>query len=119
MALATSKLDLVAAKDDRAKVVEMMEMLKAKYAALLQEKTDQTHELISSEEDKLSVAKALVQLKLSYCELQEIAEREKFENSSAMLTLRNSMMDVSSKVIKNTHTHTHNNTPPYTIIYYY
>ena len=98
MALANSKLEVATAKDDRAKVVEMMEMLKAKYAALLQDKTDQTHELIHSEEDKLSVAKALVQLKLSYCELQETAEREKFENSTAMLTLRNSMMDVSTKV---------------------
>ncbi len=97
-ALANAKLDIAATKDDRAKIVEIMEMLKAKYAALLKEKTDQTQELITCEEDKLAVAKALVQLKLSYCELQEASEKEKFDNASAMLTLRNSMLDVSNKV---------------------
>jgi hypothetical protein len=73
-------------------------MLKCKYSNLLTEKQAQTEELITCEEDKLSVCKCLVQLKLSYCELQEQIEKERFEKENEVLLLKSKLEETDDKV---------------------
>lgn len=46
LALANAKLDTQEAKEDRSRVFEMLELLKAKYSTLLEEKSKQSSELI-------------------------------------------------------------------------
>ena len=70
MARALSERNM--AKDDCARLYEMMELLKGKYQSLTDQKNEQAQELIKSEEEKLSIARALVELKLEYSQLREV-----------------------------------------------
>jgi hypothetical protein len=76
----------------------MCELLKAKYSNLLSEKQKQTEELIACEEEKLSVCKCLVQLKLNFCELQEQLDKERFEKESESMLMKSKLEDVTDKV---------------------
>ena len=60
----------------------MMTMLKEKYKTLAEQKGTQSQELIKAEEERLNVARALVELKLEHSNLLESTENEKFELSS-------------------------------------
>jgi hypothetical protein len=82
------------AKEDCAKLFEMLELMKEKYGTLLEQNAGQAKELIKSEEDKLSIARALVELKLLHNELQETAEKEKFEASSTILANKNELLEL-------------------------
>jgi hypothetical protein len=59
-----------------------MTMLKEKYKTLAEQKGTQSQELIKAEEERLNVARALVELKLEHSNLLESTENEKFELSS-------------------------------------
>ena len=97
--LAEAQLDRNLSREDRQRIFEMMELLKAKYKNLLKEKTSQSQELIKAEEDKLSIARALVELKLEYSAKQEQAEKEKFEITSALLAAKNEIFDLDSQLL--------------------
>ena len=97
--LASAQIDRNTAKEDRARIFEMMELLKAKYSTLVGEKAAQSQELIKAEEDKLSVARALVELKLEHSARQEQAEKEKFELTSALLAAKNEIFDLDAQLL--------------------
>jgi chromosome segregation ATPase len=97
--MATSVLERNTAIEDRAKIFEMMEMLKSKYNTILSEKKAQSQELIKSEEDKLSIARALVELKLEYSQLQEETEKEKFSSLSELVAARNAVVDLDAQIL--------------------
>ena len=82
------------AKEDCSKLFEMLELMKEKYGTLLEQNASQAKELIKSEEDKLSIARALVELKLLHNDLQETAEKEKFEASSTILANKNELFEL-------------------------
>jgi hypothetical protein len=97
--LANAQMERNTAKEDRARIFEMMELLKAKYSTLVNEKASQSQELIKAEEDKLSVARALVELKLEHSARQEQTEKEKFELSSALLAAKNEIFDLDAQLL--------------------
>ena len=97
--LASAQIERNTAKEDRARIFEMMELLKAKYSTLVNEKAAQSQELIKAEEDKLSVARALVELKLEHSARQEQAEKEKFELTSALLAAKNEIFDLDAQLL--------------------
>lgn len=97
--LAEAQLDRNLSQEDRQRLYEMLELLKAKYKSLLQEKALQSQELIKAEEDKLSIARALVELKLEYSAKQEQTDKEKFEITSALLAAKNEIFDLDSQLI--------------------
>lgn len=97
--LANAQMERNTAKEDRARIFEMMELLKAKYTTILNQKASQSQELIKAEEDKLSVARALVELKLENSARQEQTEKEKFELTSALLTAKNEIFDLDSQLL--------------------
>jgi len=97
--MAAAILERNTAIEDRSKIFEMMEMLKAKYNTILSEKKAQAQELIKSEEDKLSIARALVELKLEYSQLQEEAEKEKFAALSELVAARNAVVDLDAQIL--------------------
>ena len=67
------------ALEDRNRVFELAELLKEKYTTLMTEKIVQSEELASAEEDKLSLAKALMEEKLNLIQSKEQFEKEKFD----------------------------------------
>lgn len=97
--LAEAQLDRNLSQEDRQRLYEMLELLKAKYKSLLKEKATQSQELIKAEEDKLSIARALVELKLEYSAKQEQADKEKFEITSALLAAKNEIFDLDSQLL--------------------
>jgi len=66
------------AKEDGAKVYRMLELFKAKYSKLVEDKAKQAEELILSEEQKLEISKALLDLKLEFSEANEKFQNEKY-----------------------------------------
>ena len=93
-AVAESNLAEQLAKDDCSKLFEMLELLKEKYATLMEQNVKQATELIKSEEDKLSMARALVELKLLQNDTQEVVEKDKFETASTILANKNEIFEL-------------------------
>lgn len=97
--MATALLERNTAKEDRARIFEMMELLKAKYNTVASEKAAQSQQLIQLEEDKLSLARSLVELKLEHSQLQEKAERERFDLTSNLLTAKSDNFELDSQLL--------------------
>ena len=97
--LAAAQLDRNIAREDRQRIFEMMELLKAKYTTVMDSKTKQSQELIRAEEDKLSVARALVELKLEHSAKTEQTEKDKFEITSALLAAKNEIFDLDQQLL--------------------
>lgn len=73
------------AKEDGSKVYRMLELFKAKYSKLVEDKARQAEELILSEEQKLEISKALLDLKLEFSEANEKFQNEKVRMSTSLL----------------------------------
>jgi chromosome segregation ATPase len=86
------------AKNDCAKLYEMLELLKAKYQTLTEQKAGQAEELIKSEEEKLSLARALIDLKLEYSQLREKAEKEMAEATSSLESCNNKIEKLEEEI---------------------
>lgn len=96
--VAESNLQQQLARDDCAKLFEMLELMKEKYASLMEQNAKQAEELIKAEEDKISMARALVEIKLMYNDLQEDCEKEKFDSSSTILANKNEVFELDATV---------------------
>lgn len=96
--VAESNLAEQLAKDDCAKLFEMLELLKEKHAGQLRANAQQAEELIHQEEEKLTIARALVELKLLHNDQHEALEREKFEHSSDMLSFKNEIQALNASL---------------------
>lgn len=97
--IAEAQLQRNKAIEDRSRIFEMMELLKAKYNTILEQKTFQSQELIRNEEDKLSIARALVELKLEHSQLEETLEKERFDLTSALLSAKNQNFDLDAQIL--------------------
>lgn len=91
--LAEIKIDRDLARKDAVQMFEMMELLKAKYATLIEENKKQNEELIRSETEKLEVARALIDMKLELGSVMEVAEKDRFELSTQVLALKNQLLE--------------------------
>jgi hypothetical protein len=95
--LAQSRLETDTARQDSLRLYELLELLKAKYATLIEERKTQNDELIRVEGEKLDIARALVELKLELSRVMEIAEKEKFELTSTILGLKNELFETDGR----------------------
>jgi hypothetical protein len=75
--LLKANLDSSTSQEDGIKCYKMLELFKAKYSKLVEDKAKQARELILSEEQKLEISKALIELKLANSEMAEKFETEK------------------------------------------
>eukprot|EP00602_Paraphysomonas_sp_CaronLab_P008587 CAMPEP_0185034294 /NCGR_PEP_ID=MMETSP1103-20130426/24034_1 /TAXON_ID=36769 /ORGANISM="Paraphysomonas bandaiensis, Strain Caron Lab Isolate" /LENGTH=1149 /DNA_ID=CAMNT_0027570895 /DNA_START=22 /DNA_END=3471 /DNA_ORIENTATION=+ len=95
--LAQAIIERTEAKEDTAKVYEMLEIMKAKYTTLIEERKEQNEELLKVETEKLEVARALVDMKMELSNFMEEAEKEKFEMTSNILALKNELFEIDEK----------------------
>ena len=77
--LAQAITDKNAAIEDRTRIFEMTELLKAKYNTVMEEKLKQSEQLAQVEEDNIALAKTIVELNLKISTDEEQREKEKFE----------------------------------------
>ena len=77
---------------------KVLELFKAKYTQLVDEKATQAKELIEAEEAKLSVARALLDIKMEHGQQTEKFEGEKYELKSELLTAKNEICELEIKL---------------------
>ncbi|RYH26682.1 hypothetical protein EON65_14250 [archaeon] len=85
--LAKSVTEMNGALEDRARIFEMSELLKAKYNTLMEEKLKQADDLAQSEEDNIALAKEVVEHELAHAQAMEQAEKEKLGLQGEIVTL--------------------------------
>ena len=73
------------AVDDRARIYEMSELLKAKYATIMDDKVSQSESLAVLEEEKMILVKALMENKLQTTRFQEEWIKDKSQLESSVL----------------------------------
>ena len=122
--LAGTILQYNTSQQDSARLFEMLELLKQKYNTLLDLKGRQAEDLLRAEEEKLALAKSLVELKiefrwergrgrscgvfvsvfnpqflyLSASSRQESSERERFDLSTHLLESKNEVCELETQV---------------------
>jgi len=72
-----------------------MQEMKAKFNELVQSKAELQAELITSEEEKLKVSKALIELQIENTRLQEAVQNGQFDTSAKMLHAENDMLELN------------------------
>lgn len=71
--------------------------MKAKFNDLIQSKADLQSELISSEEEKLKVSKALIELQIDNTRLQELISNGQYDINTKLLHQENDMLEFNLK----------------------
>ncbi len=70
--------------------------MQEKYKTLIAEKTKQNDELVLIQTEKISLARALIELKLQHSNLLESVEKDKFELTSALLEIKNENFELEN-----------------------
>jgi hypothetical protein len=91
------KLNSEQIETDAVRLYEALELLKAKYSTILEEKKTLALDLIKREEEKLEMARALVELKLAYSQRTESTEKELFEATSSVFTMKNQIYEMDGR----------------------
>ncbi len=71
--------------------------MKGKFNELVQSKADLQAELIQSEEEKLKVSKALIELQIENTRLQEMLQNGQFDVNTKLLHAENDMLEMNLK----------------------
>lgn len=82
---------------DAIRLYEAIELLKAKYSTVLEEKKQLASDLIQKEEEKLELARGIVELKIAHSQSCEKAEKELFEATSNMLSMKNEIYELDGR----------------------
>ncbi|XP_019633836.1 PREDICTED: coiled-coil domain-containing protein 78-like [Branchiostoma belcheri] len=104
--LTTDNLQL---RDKNERLYQKVEQLQSKLNQMAGSRTDLSSKLIFSEEEKLQVSKALVDLQIENNRIQEDYEAANFELKNKVLTLENELMEVTlqkdkvARDLRNTH----------------
>jgi hypothetical protein len=69
--------------------------MKSKFNELIQSKAELQAELITSEEEKLKVSKALIELQIENTRIQEMVQNGQFDTSSKLLHAENDMLELN------------------------
>ena len=95
--LIEENLDKMRFTDDKQKLIMRMQEMKGKFNELIQTKADLQAELIQSEEEKLKVSKALIELQIENTRLQELMQNGHFDVSTKLLHAENDMLESNLK----------------------
>ena len=69
---------------------------KGKYTTLMDMKSRQNDEMVVLQGEKVSLARALVELKMQHSALMETSERDKFDLTSSVLALKNELFELDN-----------------------
>lgn len=92
-----SNLDKLRFADERSSVIERMKELKEAYNRLVKEKADLQGDLIRSEEERLQVSRALVELQIENSNLQEGHQEGSYDVNSKLLHAENEVLTAQMK----------------------
>ena len=95
--LIEENLERIKYTEEKQKLIARMQEMKGKFNDLVQSKADLQSELISSEEEKLKVSKALIELQIENTRLQEIISNGQFDINTKLLHAENDMLEFNLK----------------------
>lgn len=90
-------LDKIRLDEERQRFASKLTEMREKYNQLIRDKGDLQSELIKSEEEKLEVSKALVELQIENTRLMEIIQTEKYESSNKLLNADSDLLELKIK----------------------
>ncbi|EAS00321.3 kinesin motor catalytic domain protein (macronuclear) [Tetrahymena thermophila SB210] len=90
-------LDKIRLDEERQRFASKLTEMREKYNQLIRDKGDLQSELIKSEEEKLEVSKALVELQIENTRLMEIIQTEKYESSNKLLNADGELLELKIK----------------------
>ncbi|KNC52478.1 uncharacterized protein AMSG_08035 [Thecamonas trahens ATCC 50062] len=90
-------LEKIKLREDKDKILTKLTELKGQYEKLVESKASIQAELISSEEERLRVAKALIDLQIENNSLEEDGETKNFELVNKVLSLENDLMEAEMR----------------------
>lgn len=99
-------INILKANDERDKLIVRLKEIKDKFNDVVREKAELQQELISSEEEKLKVSKALIELQIENVNLQQQIQEQSFEINQKLMHTENELLEknvnteASSKAIK-------------------
>lgn len=83
--------------DEKQKMAQKLSELREKYNDLVKGKADLQNELIKSEEEKLEISKALVELQIENTRLLEVLQNEKYDANNRLLNAENDIINAGVK----------------------
>ena len=83
--------------DEKTKLINRMQEMKNKFNEIVKSKADLQAELISSEEEKLKVSKALIELQIENTKLQEMISNNAFDVNTKLLHAENDVLEMNLK----------------------
>lgn len=95
---ANSRLERSNAEEDRERMYEMAELLRAKYATVMEEKAAQSEELAQCKEDNVTLAKLLIDKNEELAAFKTDAERSAFECEAQVLGCKSSIEDLQAEI---------------------
>jgi len=95
--LIEENLEKMKMADEKSWLVNKMQEMKAKFNDIVKSKADLQGELIKSEEEKLKVSKAMIELQIENTKLQEIIQNDKFNINSKLLHAENDVLEANLK----------------------
>lgn len=93
--LIEDNLDKMRNADDKQKMAQKLSALREKYNEIVRQKAELQQELIRSEEEKLEVSKALVELQIENTRLMEIIQNEKYDMNNKLLNAESDMLSMN------------------------
>eukprot|EP00742_Colponemidia_sp_Colp-10_P005817 GILJ01006221.1.p1 GENE.GILJ01006221.1~~GILJ01006221.1.p1 ORF type:complete len:903 (-),score=202.66 GILJ01006221.1:186-2612(-) len=95
--LIRENLEKVKIQDEKRKLTDRVTEFRTKYNELVSSKAEQQAALIKSEEERLTVSRALIDLQIENTSLLEKVDAEKYELTSKILYLENSSVEGEMK----------------------
>ena len=83
--------------DEKQKIAQKLSEIREKYNDLVKSKADLQNELIKSEEEKLEISKALVELQIENTRLLEVLQNEKYDANNRLLNAENDIINAGVK----------------------
>lgn len=95
--LIEDNIDKLRTADEKQRMAQKLQELREKYNALVRSKSDLQGELIRSEEEKLEISKALVELQIENTKLMEVMQNDKYDANNQLLNMESDVLALNMK----------------------
>lgn len=83
--------------DEKDRLIQRMGEMKSKFNDLIKQKAELQSELITSEEEKLKISKALIELQIDNTALQEQLHNQTFDVNTKLMHAENDLLESNVK----------------------
>jgi hypothetical protein len=92
-----ANMEKVRLGEEREKLLTQFKELRGKYTSLAEAKAELQQQVITSEEGRLKIAQALIDLQIDKTQSAEVTEQQKFELSSKVIAAQNEVVELEMR----------------------